>query len=174
MQYKHLIAYLGQKKNQDLKDSGRDLISVTGYKNYTPEVIARLKSLYDQGVIDSYPKHLGGTIDWKDAKNQDHRDPALDLPSTEFSDGSRAWHVHGVETRENGPSWINQSPNACMLVWRRNGKDFADHDSLENTYKISVNGQDRSAQVSKETYANFIRKEFPGAGDKIFYEDWAQ
>lgn len=166
MNYRYLIAYIGQKRNQQLP---KTLYNVTGFKNYTPEVVAALEKAFEAGEIDSFPRKSSSYVEWLEKVNCEHR--GNDLPSTEFADGSQAWKTHGVETRDNAPQWISRAPEQRMMRWTKQGNMMAEH-FYPNQYVIRSKGKDKG--VSKEEYADFVRTNFPGAGDKIFYEDWVQ
>lgn len=174
--YKYLIAYLGQKKDKELKSTKpttRGYIEMMGFENYTPEVIAKLKELFDDGIISSYPRVVDNSsykfIEWRNAQGNRHRDG--DLPAIETEDRTYVEYLkNGICMRENGPAkiWRNErkiywsNPRAGgvgVYVWDDNGK-------------LGIGRSEIQGEISKEQYIELIKAAFPLAGDKIFSEDW--
>jgi hypothetical protein len=178
MNYRHLIAYLGQ--NRKIQDS--DLVNITGFENYTPYVLKSLKAMFDNGLIKSYPRLVNNgyttvSIDWRtDHPSKDnpiskagggerHRDNGL--PATEYPDASYVGYaINGKYHRVDGPARAWDTP-IKMAIWSRADRPGIP-EAKQSTYKFYLGGMN----ATKEEFEKFIRENYPEAGDKIFIEDY--
>jgi len=83
------------KKLKDLEKS--KLINITGYNNYTPEVLSQLNKM---GYIVKKNYDENGVV-WYGSNNRLHR---INGPALEYSNGSKYWYLNGKAHRENGPA----------------------------------------------------------------------
>lgn len=65
---------------------------ITGFHNYTPEIIYELRGLFAKEKIDSRPMIFNGVVLWLDAEQRLHR---CTYPAVERSDGSKEFWEHG-------------------------------------------------------------------------------
>jgi hypothetical protein len=66
---------------------------VTGFKNYTDQLIYDLRGLFGLEIIDSRPVKYENVAIWLDAKQRIHRQG---YPAIERSDGSIEFWEHGT------------------------------------------------------------------------------
>lgn len=71
--------------------------NITGFYNYTPEIIYQLRGMFAQEKIDSRPVIFNGVILWVDAKERLHRDV---YPAVERMDGSKEFWIHGTRIQK--------------------------------------------------------------------------
>jgi len=85
------------------------LLNITGYNNYTPEILSKLKNMGYEITKDE-----DGIIWYLNGKR--HRE---DGPAREWADGGKEWYLNGKRHREDGPAreWADGSKE-----WWLNGK----------------------------------------------------
>ena len=66
---------------------------ITGFHNYTADVLYTLRGLFASETIDSRPIKLENTIIWLDAEERIHR---YGHPAIERADGSFEFWEHGL------------------------------------------------------------------------------
>jgi len=71
--------------------------TVTGFKNYTPELIYDLRGLFAHEKINSRPVKYEDVIIWLDADQGMHRDG---YPAVEREDGTCEYWIHGTRQYE--------------------------------------------------------------------------
>jgi len=69
-------------------------IEVTGFENYTPEILYELRGLFASEIIDSRPIKWNNVIVWLDAKERIHRSG---FPAVERRDGSCEFWEKGIK-----------------------------------------------------------------------------
>lgn len=67
---------------------------VTGFENYTPELLYVLRGLFAYEQIDCRPIKYNNVIIWVDAEQRIHRNT---YPAIERADGSSEYWTHGVK-----------------------------------------------------------------------------
>lgn len=171
MNYKHRIAYIGQKKNEEHRKSLEKLINVRGMKNYTKEVCDALNELFIDGKIESHPALDGYGVEWKDKYDNLHRHG---LPAMERKDYIE-YDANGRNHRLDGPARIRidgTGPNdQSFIQWFKDGQMIAGLDAhagaeVYNSYKTSI-------KITAKQYAELVKANFPEVGDKIWHKDYA-
>ena len=66
--------------------------TITGFYNYTPEIIYQLRGMFAEEKIDSRPVIFNGVILWVDAQERLHR---YTYPAVERADGSKEFWENG-------------------------------------------------------------------------------
>lgn len=171
MNYKNVIPYLGQRRNEALKDSEEyQLINLSGWANYTPERLERLEQMWKAGKIKTHPVMISNDFYWIDVPTTSqwsHIFREDDLPSVEKKDGPyfyQEWHdKSNEEKRKTGPSKIiyDSSMNPLEYVWSGGGVGL--HAKItDEKYWYG------SKKVSKEEYNNAVKQYYPDA--KSIYE----
>ena len=147
------LAYFEEFENDPaiskaIGDKNRDeLLNLRGVKNYTPEVCAKIKKMFDKGEAESFPVYHetgggrggnGAWVEWVTFPGRDfgnrlgnrHRDN--DLPAYEDESGAVSYWLHGHRHRENGP--FSSDPNNPDYTdsYELGGKQFskAQYDAL--------------------------------------------
>jgi hypothetical protein len=67
---------------------------ITGFYNYTPEIIYQLRGMFAEGKIDSRPMILNGVVLWTDSQQKLHR---YHYPAVERKDGSKEFWENGYK-----------------------------------------------------------------------------
>lgn len=67
---------------------------ITGFENYTQEVIYSLRGLFADGKIESRPVRYINVVMWVDGNMKLHREN--NLPAIEREDGTREYWIRGV------------------------------------------------------------------------------
>lgn len=179
MDYKYLIAYLGQHKISPFNKEDFKLINIRKFEDYTPQAIEKLTAMRDAGEIDSAPaaayNSIGsGTIEWYNKEGQRHR---LGGPSLITKSGIGIeyfeWCQNGKFHRVDGPARL--STNQQYIEWYLDGKRIAVHQSTsgnkaESKFDHYFTGNLET--LTKEQYVELIKKNFPLAGDRVLYYDY--
>ena len=139
-----------------------NIVNITGYDNYTPEVIAKLEEMFNAGQIDSRPvKDDYENITWIDRNKDENR--SNNLPVREWKDGDVQYLVDGKFSRKNGPAQIIATRKS--IFWNVASGYLAANEDDKN---FSLNRE----KCSKEEYEEFIRKNFPEAKETS-YKYWS-
>lgn len=154
MNYKYLIAYLGQSKKQTPEEKKMETVNTFGYSNYTDEMIKELQLLYRTGKIQSYPRRTPGVsmlvpaaIEWmKQPANEIHRPNG---PAIEYADGDFTWYKDGIKEAAYKPSSPGFPP-------KRAGKPAS-------PYCIATFDHRALQYCSKEEYEKYVHEHFPEA-----------
>jgi len=162
MNYRHTIAYLGQQRDKSLRNS--PIISLTGFDNFNEDIVNQLRSLLDQGIIESAPELRNfeeGAVVWRSKDDVDHR--PNNLPAKEWRDGvSVEYWVNGKPHRTNGPAIIN---NPRYIKWELNGVTLADNADPIDKYRIDIKnhfpGVDADYWAGEEYMGSIIPKDWP-------------
>lgn len=96
-------------------DDKNNIINITGVNNYTPEVIQRLRQLFEEGRIQSYPVLIkdARVIFWTNKKGFGENDRFTgveilhrpnNLPAWEGGEGIAEYFVNGKRHRTDGPA----------------------------------------------------------------------
>jgi len=164
--YKYIIAYMGQFKPKPTKPS---LADIEGFAEFTPEVEVKLKHMFNEGKINSFPSLTmsGETLIWRDKEGAYHRDG--NLPAVEHADGSKKYFNKHVLHRTNGPASIGTTGSEQNLIWALNGRVLAEERS---TSRGKFYFRDNSTPIGEPLYQKLIKQHFPDVGNKIHTEDW--
>ena len=145
-----------------------DLIKLTGFQNYTPEICDKIKSLCEAGLTDSYPRLEGNYVIWRRAADHDgtgNRHRSGNLPAFESAartayyvngnlhrdDGGPAkivklgggtckeWFFKGKKTRIDGPAEEIVVDEDIRLAWWKDGEHMFDNDpQYPGSYKEEI------------------------------------
>jgi hypothetical protein len=159
MNYKYHIAYLGESKKR-LPDISR----IRGLKNFNSEIAEKLKTMFNNGDIESCPEYDRYQVRWFDALGRTHR--PNNLPAHEYADYV-AYFTHNINSRDNGPARI--SKNNQFIEWWKDGKCVATHKSRYGD-EFLVN----KIEVDHKEYEDFVRNNFdiPNDPTATLYEYW--
>ncbi len=113
MNYRAYIKKQADIKNVLKKRHDMELAKVTGYENYTPELMAILLEMHRAGKIESHPITGGtATITW--VKESDKVDGDFidfsrihrpnNLPAIEYASMGADWVENGLRHRTDGPA----------------------------------------------------------------------
>ncbi len=109
---KILKSISGKKIKADIGEKLRsvNLKYVTGYDNYTPETIAKLKEMFDKRLIESFPRKKEDHIVWLLRDNwTDFRHRPDNLPAYEDAAGEVSYWFKNKRHREDG-EWASSMP----------------------------------------------------------------
>lgn len=161
MNYRYLVAYLGQHRKFDRPN----IADVEGFDNYTPEVLDKLKDLYKAGTISSWPVMQldNQTIIWLNDDGRWDRDG--NLPAVETNTGVKKYMKNHSLHRTDGPADIGPEG----LVWAINGKAIASQ--RKNSQGRDFYFREVTNPISEAKYAQLIKEAFPGV-TKYFIDDW--
>jgi len=149
-----------------------NIIRVTGYENYTLEVIGKLERMFREGRISSKPERDGKRIIWLNIYHKIHREG--ELPAIETSD-QEEYYVNGQEHREDGPSTIYYSNGEHdwddEILWSKKERRIASM-TFESGKTFNVDNETITNEQQVIDYAQKVRDNFPSVGNRIWLWDW--
>ncbi len=70
---------------------------ITGFENYTSEIINQLRHKFGAGETESRPYNFNNVIIWVDGEGRMHRPNG---PAVERANGTKEYWIHGVKKHD--------------------------------------------------------------------------